>query len=86
MNAKEFEEILHADGEISSANGACKILAGLKIIEKYLPKSGIVAACHDQIFACDVSELVEAGVTQEDAEALRNLNWFVDEDSLAHFA
>ena len=60
-------------------------LMGLNIIAKYLPKSGVEAAKHDQIFACGVDELLEAGLTEKDAITLAEINWMIDCESLSCF-
>lgn len=82
MNREEFEEIMNGDSGDWDGDNA---IQGLLIIIKYLPKSGIEGATHDEIFSCGVDELLDAGLTKEDAEELRRLNWMIDEDSLACF-
>jgi len=61
------------------------IFAGLLIIRKYIPGAGIEAADHDIVFSVGADNLLEAGLTNEDAENLAKLDWMIDEDSLAHF-
>lgn len=62
---------------------------GLMIISKYISpakKTLIVAAGHDIIHSVYVKDLLEAGLTEEDAVSLRKLNWMITEyDSLACF-
>lgn len=63
---------------------------GLQIIAKYMdPKKHnlICGADHDIIFSVYVKEIVEAGITEEDATALQKLNWSLsdDEDYLTCF-
>ena len=62
-------------------------LAGLNLISKYLPTKGVEGAGHEVIYSADVSELVEAGITEEDAIQLRTWNWMIDPnwDSLSCF-
>lgn len=84
MNAERFSEIMDAD-VCSRRYDKCTALLGLQIISKYLPNSGIGAASHDQIFACGVDEIVAAGITEEDAIQLRDMNWMIDEESLSKF-
>ena len=64
----------------------CKIetnnaLDGLLIIKKYLPNSGIEGAEHDQIYATNISELIEAGITEDDVVMLNRLNWVVEDET-----
>ena len=60
-------------------------LLGLNLIAKYLPNSGIGAACHDKIYACSLTAITKAGITENDAIQLKRWNWMEDEDSLACF-
>ena len=57
---------------------------GLQILSKYTYNL-IQGAGHDIIYSADVDEVIEAGLTLEDAKALRQLNWMIDEDSFACF-
>lgn len=84
MDRERFEEIMQRDADLNKFD-SCTALMGLNLIAKYLPKSGIGCATHDEIFACSVDELLEAGLTEEDAVLLRDMNWMIDEDSLAKF-
>lgn len=84
MNRERFEEIMDGESDLSKFD-KCTALLGLNLIAKYLPKSGIGGASHDEIYACGVDELLEAGLTEEDAIVLRDMNWMIDEDSLAKF-
>ena len=63
---------------------------GLQIIAKYFDPEHyqtniITGAEHDIIFSSSVEKIVEAGITEEDTLKLRNLNWTIQYDSLAHF-
>lgn len=70
-------EILRSDyAEIPEE---CNVFLGLKIITKYLPKQGIEGADHDVVFSSTLTDIVAAGITEEDAIKLRKLNWMVDE-------
>ena len=84
ITKEEFAEIMDSDSPIDTGSG-CRVLRGLMVITKYLPLEGIGAADHDIVFSCGADEIVEAGITKEDAMRLRDLNWMIDEDSLAHF-
>ena len=77
MKREEFEKIF--DNEDTDWEGD-NALKGLKIIEKYMSgKTLICGAGHDVIYSVDIDELIGNGITLEDAEALRQLNWMLDE-------
>ena len=83
MTEERLLEILSEDndGEWEGDNA----LQGLNIIAKYF-KNGeeiLTAAEHDQIFSVGISEIVAAGISEEDAKELRRLNWMEDYDALA---
>jgi len=84
MKKERFEEIMEEDTPISTTE-LCDTLAGLNIIAKYLPNSGVEAAQHDQIYGCGVDALIEAGITEEDSKKLNAFGWFVDDDDLSTF-
>lgn len=84
MSRERFGEIMEGDADLSKFD-QCTALLGLNLIAKYLPKRGIEGAIHDEIYACGVDELLEAGLTEEDAIQLRKMNWMIDESSLAKF-
>lgn len=77
MTSKRLAEIMKSGG-VTSWDG-CNVFSGLEIIRKYLPKLGIEGAEHDIIFSATISEILEAGITEEDALKLRKLNWMIDE-------
>lgn len=79
MTRERLIEIMKT-GDVTEWQG-CNALAGLNIIAKYLPNSGIEGAEHDEIFAATISSILEAGLTEEDAVKLRKLNWMIDESS-----
>lgn len=57
---------------------------GLQIISRYIDpgkKNLITGASHDVMYSVDAEELIEAGITEEDLEALGRLNWTYDEES-----
>ncbi|MCK5416474.1 hypothetical protein KAI92_03545 [Candidatus Parcubacteria bacterium] len=53
---------------------------GLKIITKYLPEHDTETA-DDTVYSVNTDELLEAGVTEDDAVTLSDLNWKMDEDT-----
>jgi len=81
MTEKEFVEIMSDDSIKTNFGDGCNACAGLDIIRKYCPKKGIDWAKHDVIGSVYISEIVEAGITIEDAIKLRSLNWMIDEYS-----
>jgi hypothetical protein len=81
MKREKFIEIL--DGESDGNWEGDNAIQGLKIIEKYIDhqKTNLIqAAQHNIIWSVDVDELIEAGITEHDAEELRRLNWMVQDD------
>ena len=79
MTSEEFVKIItDTEAELGEVSG-CNALAGLKIINSYLPTSGIEGAGHDMIYSANVNVLVEAGITQEDAVRLGELNWMIED-------
>ena len=78
MEICEFEKIFKGDSGKWDGDNA---MQGLKIIEKYFPPDAeiIQGAGHDVIWSVDAEELVEYGITKEDAEELRRLNWMIEE-------
>lgn len=85
MTKEEFKKIMTECVPIAWEGDSA--LKGLNIIHKYLPdKTILVAAEHDIIYSVDVDELIDAGLTDEDANELRALNWGISEfDSLCCF-
>lgn len=77
MNKEEFIKLFEGDSGKWEGDNA---LQGLKIIEKYVPDKGIEGANHDIIYSVDVDELINGGITREDAKKLRCLNWMIEDD------
>lgn len=84
MNRERFLEIMGGDCDLPKF-AACTALLGLNLIAKYLSNSGITYAGTDEIFACSVDALIDAGITEDDAIALRGMGWIIDQGSLAKF-
>ena len=87
MTVEKFEKIMADDdigGKLLSEEG-CNVVKGILIIQKYLPKSGICGAGHDIVYSVDIDDIVNAGITEEDAIYLRKLNWNIVEYNLACF-
>lgn len=51
---------------------------GLQIIAKYTSNL-ICGADHDVIWSEDISKLIEKGITEEEVDRLRKLNWMVED-------
>jgi len=86
MNEERFIEIMENDDYSLVDFDDDNAILGLLLIRKYIPKAGIEGASHDVIYSVGVEELIEAGITEEDAKNLRDLNWMLYErESLACF-
>ena len=87
LERARFEEIMESDNTNWDGDNAVQ---GLIIIAKYLPVKNNELLCgaeHDIIYSVDTKKILDAGLTEEDAIELRNLNWMIetDVDSLACF-
>ncbi|MFX1452438.1 MAG: hypothetical protein ACFFCM_16480 [Promethearchaeota archaeon] len=79
MTEEKFIELMESNEDFDVSWEGCNVFSGLKIITKYLPKKGIEGAEHDIIYSVFISDLIDAGITEEDIVALRKLNWMIDE-------
>ena len=84
MTVDELEKIMNEeyDCEPTKKN---EILAGLNIMVKYLPETGIICAQHDEVWSASIEDLLDAGLTEDDAIQLRKLGWRIDCDTMSHF-
>jgi hypothetical protein len=80
MTLERMEEIFEEDN-IATWEGD-NAFKGLLILQKYT-NDLIQGADHDIIYSEDCKELIKAGITEEDCIALRNLNWMIENNSLA---
>lgn len=87
MDIKEFERIMSDDdiGGSKISDFGCNAAKGLDIIRKYIPNRGISGADHDVIYSVTMVDLVNAGISKNDAIFLRELNWMIEDDRLACF-
>ena len=85
ITREKFNEIFENDSDRHCMRSD-DIFAGLEIMRKYLPSADIEAAEHDIVYVANCDEIIDAGITEEDAKMLRALGWMDDEDSMAHFA
>jgi len=79
MTRKQLEKIFEDDSCLEKYKENTALL-GLNILKKYVPTSGVEAAEHDIIYAASIDEVLEAGLTADDAVELRNLNWMLEEE------
>lgn len=84
LERAKFEEIMEGDSLVvwEGDNG----LIGLNIIAKYFPSKKTDILCgadHDIIYSVGVKELLDGGITEEDAKALRDINWMIQDDYMA---
>jgi len=80
MNREEFEKVF--DNEDTNWDGD-NTFQGLVIIAKYIDikENDIIAGVeHDILYSVDVDDIVDNGITLEDAIKLRKLNWMIEED------
>lgn len=84
MTREEFDELMEETDSDDIDNGA---LRGLNILQKYADeKEDVVSGVsHDQLWSLGVDEVLEKGLTKEDAVALRKLGWFESEDAFTIF-
>ncbi len=76
MTREELDQIFEdKDAEWSGDNA----WHGLQIIAKYTDFL-LHGANHDVIYSIGVDEVLELGLTKEDAEQLALLNWTIDDD------
>jgi hypothetical protein len=73
MTREEFKKVFKNEDTNWEGDNAYQ---GLQILSKYAD-SLIKGADHDIIYSCDVDYLIEKGITKEDAEKLRKLNWMI---------
>ena len=87
MNKEEFLEILRDEalGGSKINTVGCNAVAGLNLIQKYLPNKGIEGTGYEVIYSVSADELFNAGITKEDAEELRALNWMIKDNIMACF-
>jgi len=84
MNEERFIEIMEENFHFAFIEDDPAVL-GLLLIRKYIPKAGIEGTNHEMIVSASVERLVKAGITEEDAKNLRNLNWMITDGHLACF-
>ena len=78
ITEQEFLEIFdNEDAEWDGDNA----LQGLNIIAKYVKDDSdvLTGATHDMIYSANVEELINSGITKEDVNKLRMLNWMVED-------
>ncbi len=73
MTRERLEEIFE---EVDSKWEGDNAFQGLQILSKYTDRL-IEGANHDIIYSCDVDSVIDK-LTEEDAYALRKLNWHIE--------
>ena len=87
ITEEELESLFEDDDIAGSLIGdvGCEVFEGLKIINKYIPNKGITGAGHDVIYSVSVEDIINSGLTSDDALMLAKLNWMSNEGCLACF-
>lgn len=81
MTREQLEDILKNKKAKWNGDNA---IQGLLIINKYFDstkKTILEGAEHDIIYSVRIEDIIEAGLTEEDANKLAELNWMTDEDN-----
>ncbi len=73
------------DDDVNAEWEGDNALQGLNLIAKYFTdgRTVLTGANHDVIYSVGISEIVAAGITEEDAKELRRLNWMEEYDYMA---
>lgn len=82
---EEVEKVFENEDTEWSGDNA---LQGLFIISEYVDikkRDILIYAEHDQIWSISVDEAIDSGMTLEDFNELRLLNWMIDEGDLSVF-
>lgn len=87
MTRERFKELFDRTESGRHGDGAFR---GLLIIAPYfdVTKQSIIrAAEHDVIYGPNIDDLLESGLSEEDAVSLAKFNWFIDKDAdaIAHW-
>jgi hypothetical protein len=77
MEREELIKIFEADSGKWEGDNAFQ---GLQILSKYTSNL-IQGAGHDVIWSEDIDVLLEKGLTREDAEKLREINWMIEDNT-----
>lgn len=87
MTEEQLEEMM-SNEDVKAKWEGDNALQGFMIIGKYIDfkKHTILeAAGHEIVYGPSLSDLAEAGITEEDVKELRRLNWMSEDGSLACF-
>jgi hypothetical protein len=85
MTREQFEEIFDNNNS-HLENYYDNAFEGLQLIHEYLPETTLITgASHDEIYSVYISELLRAGITEEDVLKLRDMNWAIEEYWLSCF-
>jgi len=85
MDTERFKKLMEEDYAYNSSLKV-RVFQGLLLMRKYIPTATIESAEHDIVYSVGIEKLVEAGITEEDVKALRDMNWHIEGgEYLAHF-
>lgn len=86
MLEERFLELMEIDSSDDTWDGD-NVLIGLNLIAKYFDKNTTIlkSSDYETIYSVSVKDLINSGITEEDTEKLRKLNWMIQDDYLACF-
>ena len=79
MTREDIDKIMDGESDFTDYEGKNRVLLGLNIIAKYIPNLDIEPA-HDLIYSAHVDDVIDAGLTVEDALELRKIGWMIDDE------
>ena len=89
MKSEDFYKLFSDEDYCNMDSNGDATFRGLVIISNYIDtsKNRIIQSGHDVVYSSDISELIEAGISEEDANKLKEDNWFIDSecDCMAHW-
>jgi len=77
MTREEFDQVFENQKTKWEGDNCYQVL---QILSKYT-ENLIEGAGHDVVWSEDIDTLIESGITKEDAEKLRELNWMIEDGS-----
>lgn len=78
MTREELEKVFENEETKWEGDNAFQ---GLVILSKYAKKNDtLIGTGHEVIYSLDIDEALKNGLTKEDADKLRLLNWMLDSE------